>query len=114
MLPVCTKSEIDHRKDIMRKEMVWNRDFQYLNVTGLLFCPGKFFFQIALPFAGRLWNRSVFTKILGNIIIIHSIIHQRQYRTYRDHKDDEYGHDIFQNGIISDKDTHLKCYEVLL
>lgn len=114
MVSVCTKSKIDHREDIMGKEMIRNGDFQYLNVPGLFFRFGQFFFQITFPFAGRLRDRSVFTKVLGNIIIIHGIIHQRQYRTYRDHKNNEYGNDIFQTGLISDKDTHLKHSEVLL
>ncbi len=92
----------------MGKEYIQPGKLYVLAVVRLLFRFREFFFQIAFPFTGRLWDVSVFAKIFHDILIMYSIADQRQYRTNCNGKNNEYGNEKLQPMIFVFTNIPLK------
>ncbi len=96
------------RENFIRKEYIQPGKLYVLAVVRLLFRFREFFFQIAFPFTGRLWDIPVFAKIFHDILIMYSIADQRQYRTNCNGKNNEYGNEKLQPMIFVFTNIPLK------
>jgi hypothetical protein len=94
----------------MGKEYIQPGKLYILAVVRLPLRFWKFFFQIAFPFAGRLRNISVFAKIFHDVLIIDSIADQRQNRTNRNGKNNEYGNEKLQTIIFVSQIYHWNLF----